>query len=211
MKARARSQKCQKSANPLQKTRYAIFERFKFTRLITTIAEHIKALLRVFLKSLIVRYTELAKQDVTELVGQDKAKTQLLMDKAVEQDEILGEAAEQALFTIGANKYDNIQMHGNAQVWLGSDVAHGVRKDGDIYSNMVIDGNTRVHAGSIYHGSEESATLASNGLSPVMLQSLQFMQFGRFQNMATGTGDEQHSHIRTLTYNDRAETTDDYS
>lgn len=209
LNARARSQKCQKSANPLQKTRYAIFERPKFTRLITTIAEHIEALLRVFPESVMVRYMELAKEDVTELAGQDKAKLQLLKDKAVEQDEILGEAAEQALFTIGANKYDNVQVHGNAQVWFGSDVAHGVRKDGDTYSNMVIDGNTRVHAGSIYHGSEGSAAPANNGLPPVMLQNLQLMQFGRFQNMAISTGDEQHSQIRTLTYNDRAETIDD--
>lgn len=149
-KVKAQMQTRQMNASTLDKTRWALYEKKRFDDLVRDIKELTDALIESFPDTLLLQ-NQLALQDARDITRDAKDRA-LLKTAAEDADSFLHRAVEQVGVENDSQQFRNIRCSGQSRVFLGNDVAYGVKVKGNTYSNLVIDGNAVVHAGNVYRG-----------------------------------------------------------
>ncbi|KAK6378561.1 hypothetical protein LTR64_001950 [Lithohypha guttulata] len=150
LKMKARIQSRQKNMGTLRKAKWALYEKKRFDDLVRDVKDLADALIENFPKTILVQ-DRLAIEEVKE-VTEDAQDRLLLKSAAEETDVVLQRAVEQAILVQDGQQFSGIKLSGQSKVFLGNDVAYGVKVKGNSYSNLVIDGNAVVHAGNVYRG-----------------------------------------------------------
>lgn len=150
LKMKAKIQSRQKNIGTLRKAKWVLYEKKRFDDLVRDVKDLTDALIENFPKTILVQ-DQLAIEEVKE-VTEDAQDRLLLKSAAEETDVVLQRAVEQAILVQDGQQFSGIKLSGQTKVFLGNDVAYGVKVKGNSYSNLVIDGNAVVHAGNVYRG-----------------------------------------------------------
>lgn len=140
----------QKGTGFFKKTRWALYEKKKFERLIDDLNEFVGALVELF-PAAVAKQEMMSKEDVEEFATVDDGKALASLKEFIgEEDIVLRCAVEEKIKDLrGGHVWGNAVVGGNAWLNQGDAVAEGLQGLGNnhVFGNAHIAGNARVNQG----------------------------------------------------------------